>query len=54
MAAFFQFIGYAILVILYVILMVVSLALGLVGGAFVSVFMSFKHYILAFHEEVGG
>ncbi len=39
---------------LYMVLMAISLALGLVGGAFVSIFLSFKHYFSALHEEIGG
>lgn len=53
-AKLFSFIWHTILIVSYISLMIVSLALGLVGGAFVSIFLSFKHYFSALHEEVGG
>lgn len=54
MAALFKLIGNVIVIVSYVALMAASLALGLIGGAFVSVFLSFKHYFSALHEEIGG
>lgn len=47
-----KLIGYSFLTGSYLMLMFFSLFLGLVGGAVVSVVMSFKHYIVALHENL--